>query len=138
MIRQETNMLRKALLALCLATPLAGCEALMFGNIVASCAARPNPVMLPESLPIAKVGQPYNVPLEVIDISTPVYGIYVSKKFHLPDGLRVEHVDRDSHGLITGTPVKAGTYEVHLSAGTYGTQCAGQTASRVYHLEVAE
>ena len=131
-------MLKKAPLALCLAIPLAGCEALMFGNIVTSCAIRPDPILLPESLPIARVGEAYNVPLEVMDISTPVYGIYVSRQFHLPEGLHVSHVDRDSSGLITGTPVKAGTYEVHMSAGTYGTQCAGQTASRIYHMEVTE
>lgn len=129
-------MLQKVLLALCLALPLAGCEAVMFGNIVATCALQPPPKMLPESLPSAKVGQPYNVQLQVIDTSSPVYGIYVSREFHLPEGLRVEHADRDSHGLITGIPTKPGIYEVHMSAGTYGTQCAGKIANRVYQFEV--
>lgn len=131
-------MLRKALFTLFLIVPLSGCEAIMLGNIMVSCATRPDPVMLPESLPVAKVGQPYNAPLEVVDTSTPVHGIYVSDKHPLPEGLRVEHENRSPHGLITGTPIKAGSYEVHMSAGTYGTQCAGLRARRVYTLEVTE
>lgn len=131
-------MLRNALFALCLALPLAGCEALMFGSVAASCSTQATPELLPESLPIAKVGVPYNVPLEVIKTSSPVHGIYASDKLPLPQGLRIEHQDRDSHGLITGTPAKAGSYQVQMSAGTYGTQCTGLRASRVYTLEVTE
>ncbi|MDX1725645.1 MAG: putative Ig domain-containing protein [Pseudomonas sp.] len=131
-------MLRKILFALCLALPLAGCEAGIFANTLTSCAMQPEPELLPESLPVAVAGEPYSVQLEVINTSAPVHGIYVSDTNALPEGLWVEHQDRDSHGLITGTPVKAGTYEVHVSAGTYGTQCAGLRASRVYRLEVME
>ena len=76
--------------------------------------------------------------LEVINTSAPVHGIYVNDAYALPEGLEVEHQDRDSHGLITGTPLKSGTYEVLISAGTYGTQCAGRRASRAYRLEVTE
>lgn len=65
-------MLRKALFTLFLIVPLSGCETIMFGNVMVSCATRPNPVMLPESIPVAKVGQPYNAHLEVVDTSTPV------------------------------------------------------------------
>lgn len=131
-------MLRKAFFTLCLTVPLAGCEAIMFGNVVMNCAIRSEPILLPDSLPAATVGMPYNVPIEVIKTTSPVHGIYVSDKSPLPEGLRVEHQNRDSHGLITGTPVKAGVYEVHMSAGTYGTQCVGLRASRIYTLEVAE
>ena len=131
-------MLRKAFLALCLTVPLAGCEAIMFGNVVMSCAIRSEPILLPDSLPAATVGMQYNVPIEVIKTTSPVHGIYVSDKSPLPGGLQVEHQNRDSHGLITGTPVKAGVYEVQMSAGTYGTQCAGRRPSRVYRLEVME
>ena len=131
-------MLRKALFTLCLAVPLAGCEAIMFGKGVMSCAIRSEPILLPDSLPIATIGQPYNAPLEVINTASPVHGIYVSDQSPLPEGLRVEHQNRDAHGSITGTPVKAGVYEVQISAGTYGTQCVGMRATRVYRLEVAE
>jgi hypothetical protein len=138
MIRKEPHMLRKLLFALCLTLPLAGCEAGIFGNTLAGCAMQPEPTLLPEILPIAAVGRPYSVQLEVINTSTPVHGIYVNDAYALPEGLWVEHQDRDAYGLITGTPLKAGTYEVHMAAGTYGTQCAGRRASRVYKLEVTE
>nr|WP_298144482.1 putative Ig domain-containing protein [uncultured Pseudomonas sp.] len=131
-------MRRKLLFALCLMLPLAGCEAGIFGNTLASCAMQPEPELLPESLPVAIAGKPYSVQLEVINTSTPAHGIYVSEAYALPEGLWVEHQDRDSHGHITGTPLKAGIYEVHMSAGIYGTQCAGHRASRVYKLKVTE
>lgn len=110
----------------------------MFGNVAVSCAIQPEPILLPDSLPAATVGMPYSVPLEVINTSTPVHGIYVNDAYALPEGLWVEHQDRDAYGLITGTPLKAGAYEVHMAAGTYGTQCAGRRAGRVYKLEVTE
>lgn len=131
-------MLRNALFALYLTFPLAGCEALVLGSVAASCSTQATPELLPERLPIAKVGVPYNVPLEVIRTSSPVHGIYASDKHPLPEGLRIEHQDRDSHGFITGTPVKAGSYQLQMSAGTYGTQCTGLRASRVYTLKVTE
>ncbi|MFP6801361.1 MAG: hypothetical protein VCA39_19905 [Pseudomonas sp.] len=110
----------------------------MFANVIVSCATRPELMLLPESLPAATVGVPYNVPFEVIKTSSPVSGIYVSDKSPLPEGLRIEHDNLDSHGLITGAPLKAGVYEVHVSAGTYGTQCVGLSANRVYTLEVIQ
>lgn len=110
----------------------------MFGNVVVSCAIQPESILLPDSLPAATVGMPYSAPLEVIKTTSPVHGIYVSDSSPLPEGLWVEHQDRNSQGLITGTPLKAGAYEVHMSAGTYGTQCTGRRASRVYRLVVTE
>lgn len=110
----------------------------MFANVVVSCATRPEPILLPDSLPAATVGVPYNVPFEVIKTTSPVSGIYMSDKNPLPEGLRVEHENRDPHGSITGTPVKTGVYEVHMSASTYGTQCVGMGASRVYTLEIIQ
>lgn len=131
-------MLRKLVFALCFTLPLAGCEAGIFGRTLTGCTLQPEPTLLPESLPIAVAGKPYSVQLEVINTSTPVHGIYVNDTYALPEGLWVEHQDRDAYGLITGTPLKAGTYEVHISAGTYGTQCTGRRASRAYRLEVTE
>lgn len=131
-------MLRKTLSALCLALQLSGCEAVMFVNVVASYAMRPELTLLPEALPATKIGVPHNVLLEVINTSSPVRGIYVREVQNPPKGLKTERQERDSRGLITGTPVKTGTYEVHISAGTYGAQCTGINASRIYTLEVAE
>jgi hypothetical protein len=131
-------MLRKALFAIGLTLQLAGCEAVISGGVLGSCAMRPEPTLLPEALPAAKVGVPYSLQLSVINTSSPVHGIYVSDAHPLPDGLKIDHQDRESNGLISGTPVKAGAYEVHISAGTYGTQCTGLRARRVYTLEVEE
>lgn len=131
-------MLRKALFAIGLALQLAGCEAVMSGGVIGNCAMRPEPTLLPEALPAAKVGVPYSVQLSVTNSSSPVHGIYASDVHPLPDGLRIDHQDREPSGFISGTPVKAGAYEVHISAGTYGTQCAGLRARRVYTLEVLE
>lgn len=110
----------------------------MSGGVVGSCAMRPEPILLPEALPVGQVGVPYSVQLSVNNTSSPVHGIYASDAHPLPAGLRIDHQDREPSGLISGTPVKAGAYEVHISAGTYGTQCAGLRARRVYTLEVSE
>lgn len=72
-------MLRKILFTFYLMLQLSGCEAVMFVSVVASCAIRTEPTLLPEALPAAKVGEPYNVLLEAINISSPVRGIYVSE-----------------------------------------------------------
>lgn len=131
-------MLRKALCIIGFTLQLAGCEAVMSGGLISSCAMRPEPTLLPEALPAAKVGVPYSVQLSVINTSSPVHGIYASDAYPLPGGLRIDHQDRGPSGFISGTPIKTGAYEVHISAGTYGTQCAGLRARRVYTLEVAE
>ncbi|MCG6539538.1 Ig domain-containing protein [Pseudomonas sp. KSR10] len=131
-------MLRKALCVIGLMLQLAGCETVVSGGVVGSCAMRPEPTLLPEALPTAKVGVPYSVQLSVTNTSSPVHGIYVSDAHPLPDGLSIHHQNREPTGHINGTPIKAGAYEVHISAGTYGTQCASLRARRVYTLEVAE
>lgn len=131
-------MLRRPLLIALLSLPLSGCETLMFANILVSCGLRAEPELLPESLPPGKVGEPYRVELFVIKTSTPVSRLTDSDKQPLPDGLRIEHEQRDSQGLIVGTPTRAGEYQVLLSAGTYGTQCAGLTATRSYTLRITD
>lgn len=131
-------MLRRSLLIAFLTLSLTGCETAMLGSVAANCALRTAPTLLPETLPTGQVGKPYRVALEVIDAPAPVHGIYVSDAQPLPEGLRIEHQDRDNHGLIVGTPTRVGVYEVHLSAGTYGTQCAGLRARRIYTLHVIE
>ncbi len=131
-------MLRRSLLVAFLTLSLAGCETAILGSVAASCALRTEPTLLPETLPAGQVGELYHVALEVIDTPAPVHGIYVSDAQPLPEGLRIEHQDRDNHGFIVGTPIRAGTYEVHLSAGTYGTQCTGLRARRIYTLYITE
>jgi hypothetical protein len=115
---------------------LLGCEASLLGSTAVGCAARPEPILLPEQLPDAKVGAPYRQSITIANASTPVHGFYVSDKTPLPDGLHLKHLDREAQALIEGIPTRAGIHEVHISAGTYGTQCVGQRAERTYELRI--
>jgi hypothetical protein len=129
-------MLRKIWLAAPMVALLTGCEASLLGSTAVGCAARPEPILLPEQLPDAKVGAPYRQSITIANASTPVHGFYVSDKTPLPDGLHLEHLDREAQALIEGIPTRAGIHEVHISAGTYGTQCVGQRAERTYELRI--
>lgn len=117
---------------------LSGCEALMFANALVGCAARPEPALMPLELPIAKVGAPYSVRVDVIDTSTPVSQLLVAPAHPLPEGLAFNHEARDKHGVIQGTPTKAGTYDVQVYGSTFGTQCTGQNVERLYKVEVKQ
>lgn len=131
-------MLQKTLLTLCMAIPLTGCEVLMLGNVVAGCALRPNPELLPNALPAAAVGVPYSIRIDVINASTPVSTLQVAPSKPLPDGLELTHTEREKHGEIRGTPTEAGRYNVLVYGSTYGTQCAGQDVEKLYTLQVTE
>lgn len=117
---------------------LAGCETSLLGSTLVGCAARVEPLLLPEHLPDGKVGAPYTQSIEVTNASTPVHGFYVSDKTPLPKGLRIDHQDREAKALILGTPTQAGSHEIRISVGTYGTQCAGLQAERTYNLRIVE
>lgn len=115
---------------------LSGCEAVMFGNVLVGCATRPDPELMPKELPIARVGTPYSIRIDVVDASTPVSKLLVAPAQPLPDGLELSHEAREKHGVIQGTPTKAGTYDVLVYGNTFGTQCTGQDVERLYKLEV--
>ncbi|WP_160083069.1 putative Ig domain-containing protein [Pseudomonas sp. 8AS] len=129
--------MRLSFFAICgLVLMLSGCEVLMLGNVLVGCAARPEPKLMPMELPAARVGQPYSVRLDVVDASTPVSKLLVAPAQPLPEGLELSHETRDKHGIIQGTPSKAGTYDVLIYGNTFGTQCTGQDVERLYQLEV--
>ena len=115
---------------------LSGCEAVMLGNVVVGCATRPEPELMPKELPIARVGAPYSARVDVVDASTPVSKLLVAPAHPLPEGLALGHETREKHGVIQGTPTKAGTYDVLIYGNTFGTQCTGQDVERLYQLEV--
>jgi hypothetical protein len=120
-----------------LSLTLAGCEAWMTGNVLAGCAMRATPEILPRALPLGKVGAPYSARIDVINTSAPVGKLLISPESPLPAGVQLAHIEREKHGLIQGVPAEAGTYEVLIYASTYGTPCAGQYVERRYQLEVA-
>jgi hypothetical protein len=131
-------MMRKTLLAICMTAPLAGCEVLMLSNVVIGCAFRPEPELHPRELPTARVGVPYSTQVDVINASTPVSKLLVAPDKPLPNGLELTHIEREKHGVIQGIPTEAGRYNVLVYGSTYGTQCAGQDAERLYKLEVTQ
>lgn len=117
---------------------LSGCETVMFGNVLAGCATRAEPKLMPTELPIAKAGVPYSARVDVVDASTPISKLLVAPSHPLPEGLALSHEAREKHGVIQGTPTKAGTYEVLIYGNTFGTQCTGQDMERLYTLEVKQ
>lgn len=115
---------------------LSGCNAVMLSNVVTGCAMRPEPVLMPEELPVARAGEPYEVRLDVINSSTPISKLLVAPSQPLPDGLVLLHVRPETHGVIRGVPTRPGRYEVRVFGNTFGTQCTGQDLERLYRLEV--
>jgi len=99
---------------------LSGCEAVMLGSVLAGCATRPEPQLMPTELPIAKVGTPYSVRVDVVDASTSISKLLVAPAHPLPEGLALSHETREKHGLIQGTPTKTGSYDVLVYGNTFG------------------
>ncbi|MBB1519034.1 hypothetical protein [Aquipseudomonas guryensis] len=122
----------KALLIAGLTVLLAGCEVLLFGNVIVGCAMRPDPEIMPKALPAATVGVPYRV----LNASTPLSKLLVAPDKPLPEGLELTHMEREKQGVIQGAPTTAGSYHVLVYGSTYGTQCAGQPVERLYQLDV--
>ena len=132
------HMLQRMLLIAPLIALLAGCETTLLGSTAAGCATRADPMLMPEHLPDGQVGVSYRQSIEITNASTPTHGFYVSDKTPLPAGLRIEHQDREAQALIKGIPTQAGHHKVHISVGTYGTQCVGLNAERTYNLRIVE
>jgi hypothetical protein len=128
----------KPLIALSLAVLLSGCELLMVANVMVNCALRPEPSLQPESLPPARVGEAYEVILEVRDTSSPVSHTSVAPQQPLPEGLELHHEPRSRQAILRGTPRQAGDHEVLIYSSSYGTQCVGLSAKRLYRLKVSE
>lgn len=126
----------KVLLIAGLAAQLAGCEVLMVGNVIVGCAIRPEPEILPVELLAATVGVPYRMRIDVINASTPLSSLLVAPDKPLPAGLELVHTEREKQGVIQGIPTTTGSYDVLVYGSTYGTQCAGQSAERLYRLDV--
>lgn len=124
----------KRLIALLAITALlGGCQAIAAVSTLTGCAFRSAPEIQPGSLPDAHVGTPYTATINVTQHNAPVAGIGATG---LPEGMELNHENRESHAELIGTPVRAGDYKIQVSAGTYGTMCAGQQAEREISLKV--
>ncbi|AZD66705.1 hypothetical protein SAMN04489802_3696 [Pseudomonas chlororaphis] len=125
-------MTRALSLVFCLSLILSGCE-LAF---LPGCYTRPELKILPQELPVAISGQPFNVRLEVPPPHTRLMGFYIDPATPLPSGLELTYQRGESHALISGTPRTPGVYKVSISALSNGTQCVGQQADSTYQLKV--
>ncbi|WP_315808997.1 hypothetical protein [Pseudomonas sp. C9-3] len=123
---------------LCLAAALlctSGCETISAGSILMGCAFRSSLEIEPQTLPDAQVGVPYRAMINIA--GTPGGPVAYIDVQLLPQGLRFDYQDRQSHGQLVGTPQEAGSISVKVSAGTFGTMCAGKSVSRELTLHVA-
>jgi len=89
----------------------------------------------PESLPEAKIGEPYQAEIDITQNVTPVGDIYLSKGV-LPAGLELVLLDGQDAAIISGISEETGTFTFTLSAWCFGTQVSGQTGEKEYSLVV--
>ena len=101
------------------------------------CILTPPPALefLPDKLPVAQVGQPYQVDILVARNMTPV-GNYSISDGALPPGLHLVMDQNTRIGRISGTPTQAGMVKFTVSVWCLGTNVKGQTGDKQYTLVV--
>lgn len=101
-----------------------------------SCGA-PALTFSPETLPEARLRQPYEVRITVSGGKTPVGGASVVSGA-LPAGLSIDQSGLEtSHAFrIAGTPAAEGDFAFTLAAWCYGTSESGQQGKKVYSIVV--
>ena len=101
------------------------------------CILTPRPALefLPDKLPVAQVGQPYQVDILVARNMTPV-GSYSISDGALPPGLQMVMGRTLRIGRISGTPTQAGMVKFSVSVWCLGTNINGQTGDKQYTLVV--
>ena len=101
------------------------------------CILTPRPALefLPDKLPVAQVGQLYQVDILVARTMTPV-GSYSISDGTLPSGMHLIMDQNTRIGRISGTPTQAGTVKFTVSVWCLGTNINGQTGDKQYTLVV--
>ena len=101
------------------------------------CILTPRPALefLPDKLPVAQVGQPYQVDILITRKMTPV-GSYSITDGALPPGLHLVMDQNTRIGRISGTPTQAGMVKFTVSVWCLGTNVNGQTGNKQYTLVV--
>ena len=103
------------------------------------CILTPRPALefLPDKMPDAQVGHPYEVEILIARNETPV-GNYSISVGTLPPGLELVVDDQLRTAKITGIPSQAGTFAFTVSVWCLGTNVNGQTGEKQYTLLVGE
>jgi hypothetical protein len=98
---------------------------------------RPALEFMPDKLPGAQVGHPYNLEILISRNVTPVGNFSISDGA-LPPGLELLMDEQLHTARITGTPSQSGTFKFTVSVWCYGTNVNGQTGEKQYALVVGE
>jgi hypothetical protein len=119
---------RALAVAAMLALAVAGCG---------TCGKNRGLVFDPPALPDGTVGQPYHVEVKPLDTHTPVGGMSVAGEAGtLPPGVTFTFLKDQEKAVLEGTPTKAGTYEITVSAWCYGTNVSGQSGVQPYRMTI--
>jgi len=90
---------------------------------------------IPDSLPDAQQGTPYQVQIKVENVKTFV-GQFAVETGNLPPGLSLERVAGENAARIVGTPAETGTFTFVLNVWCEGTNSPGQTGRKEYAIVV--
>ncbi len=96
---------------------------------------RPSLEFRPAQMPDAQTGIPYAQQILISQNVTPVYTIYLADGT-LPDGLKLEYVEKNDYARIVGTPTAVGAFKFVVRVLCLGTSINGQTGEMEYTIVV--
>ena len=98
----------------------------------------PGPLIFaPETLPVARTGELYEVEIGISGNVTPVDSFSLSSGA-LPTGVELVFMDGEDAATLSGKPETAGTSTFTLSVSCFGTQVSGQRGDKEYTLSVVD
>lgn len=89
----------------------------------------------PPDLPGGKLGEAYEIRIEIENVRTAIDEINVSKG-SLPPGLMLERVAGEDAVMISGEPTEAGAFTFTLNILCLGTNIQGQIGAHVYTIVI--
>ena len=89
----------------------------------------------PDKLPDVQVGRVYKVVITLSNQRTPAFNMGAGKD-SLPPGLTGTFDQGKQTYTLAGTPSRAGTYSLTVSALCYGTNVSGQSGQKEYQLVI--
>ena len=89
----------------------------------------------PDKLPDGQVGQAYKAVISLSNQRTPAFNMGADKD-SLPPGLTGIFDQEKQTYTLAGTPTRAGTFSLTVSAVCYGTNVSGQSGEKEYRLVI--